>query len=103
MNYYTSTIPPTLAEKLKEKGCEHPYAIPEQWEYGFVFDWLMKKGWLVGIGREYDFANELVTERFDWGIDKVAPFSSHPDDGCGFCDTWHEAANAAIEKALTLI
>lgn len=71
--------------------------------YAEVFDWLMEKGWFAAIGRKYDFVNVLVTERFEWGLEKVGCFSSQPEDGSGFCDSWHEAANAAIEKALTLI
>lgn len=92
MRYYTATIPPTLAEKLKEKGCEHPYAIPEQWEYGFVFDWLMEKGIMITIRAVYFLNGELSgwqPHYNHWGLKK--------------CDSWHEAANAAIEKALTLI
>lgn len=76
------------------------YSIPT---FGACFDWLMERGWLVDIGREYDFAAEQVTDKFDWAIEKVGCFSSQPDNGSGWCDTWHEAANAAIEKALTLI
>lgn len=122
MKYYTDCISVTLAEKLKEKGMpitmSHHLYQPEPGvrglvranfkeldcpTYAQVFDWLMERGWLVDIGREYDFATEQVTERFEWAIEIVGYFSSQPDNGGGWCDTWHEAANAAIEKALTLI
>lgn len=100
MKYYTKTIPATLAEKLKEKGCEHPYAIPEAWEYGFIFDWLMEKGFSCEITRFVDFAYEQVCPEWDWTIEKVGPLSDAPG---GYAGSWHGAANAAIEKALELI
>lgn len=70
--------------------------------YAEVFDWLMDKGWLVNIGREYDFANEQITDKFEWTVEKVGTFLSQPNIG-GWSGTWHEAANKAIEKALELI
>lgn len=100
-NYYTATIPPTLAEKLKEKGCEHPYAIPEQWEYGFVFDWLMEKGLFVVVEPYWDFANETITKDFEASVIKQGTI--HTPTPIVEGNSWHEAANAAIEKALTLI
>ena len=123
MKYYCECISVSLAEKLKEKGMpitysNHPHQIAPDVKgivmgnfkeidcptFGACFDWLMsKKGWLISIGREYDFATEQVTERFEWAIDRVGCFSSQPDEGGGWCDTWHEAAEEAIEKALTLI
>lgn len=114
MKHYTDTIPLPLAEKLKEKGMplgSYVYTpngmvarkdeanlayyddqLVPYCDYGFVFDWLMsEKDIRLNVvikcdylGRWYPVVNERTI------------FS----DRC--FDTWHEAANAAIEKALTL-
>lgn len=96
MKYYCSTISVTLAEKLKEKGM--PIHI---WRdmfsdnkgtdatFASVFDWLAEKGIYVGITRTF--------ARWGWLL-----FQDHAILQEHF-DTWHEAAEAAIEKALTLI
>lgn len=98
MKHYTSTIPLDLAKKLKEKGCEHPYAIPEAWEYGFIFDWLMEKGYLIVILRDEG--------RWTYWIGLTTDYDTY-DDTCEIegedFDTWHEATTKAIEKALELI
>lgn len=114
MNYYTSTISVPLAEKLKEKGmpyieidCETydsgtEYQRDEVWcnnTYAEVFDWLMSEKshmiivlrgenkwvWWIGLTTDNDTCNDTVEIEGE-------PY-----------DTWHEAAEAAIEKALTLI
>lgn len=120
MNYYASTIPITLAEKLKEKGYWNPgctstvqydnacYSkdgrihndgVIADWKdllpaptYAEVFDWLLEKGIIITI-RAYYFLNG---ERGAW-----QPHYNHW--GLKRCESWHEAANVAIEKALTLI
>lgn len=109
MNYYTATIPPTLAEKLKERGMPMMTNVSisivedkpvvddngEQWyrpTYAEVFDWLMEKGIMITIRAVYYLNGELggwQPHYNHWGLKK--------------CDSWHEAANAAIEKAITLI
>ena len=137
MNYYTSTIQPTLAEKLKEKGMpmtpwtggcqilpyvsvkeesdfarldkelggtpqmvENRYVVPV---YSEVLDWLMERGLRIVIEPSWDFANEKITDMWDCDIVKVGAFSSQPKNTISQHDTWHEAAEKAIEKALTLI
>lgn len=120
MKYYTSAIPYPLAEKLKEKGMPMEMTIhtldsfvvledsayawldeelgqkPEKVEkyyakpkYCEVFDWLTERGIYVGITRTF--------ARWGWLL-----FQDH-----AICqehyETWHEAAEKAIEKALTLI
>lgn len=105
MKYYTSSIPSTLADKLKATGMpiekeSNNFLCPT---YAEVFDWLMDKGWLVNIGREYDFANEEVTDKFEWAIEKVGYFSNQHGSANGWSGTWHEASNTAIENALELI
>lgn len=93
-NYYTSTISPTLAERLKEKGMPIETEGDNIWcpPYAEVFDWLMERDIIVTIRAVYYRNRELrgwQPHYNHWGLKK--------------CPTWHEAANAAIEKALTLI
>lgn len=118
MKYYCETISAYLAKKLKEKGMpiemqplyaqEAPNArgivkagvglrCPS---YAEVLDWLMEKGLSCEITRHIDFAYEEVCPEWDWCIEKVGVLSDAPQ---GYSNTWHEAANAAIEKALILI
>lgn len=118
MKYYTETIPLPLAEKLKEKGM--PVLIEQEWypngmpkaekdchkpmtKFCDVFDWLMQKGiniriesdWEFGDGDEFDVVTSLASDFF---VEKVGMSPIYVD-----VKGWHEAANAAIEKALTLI
>lgn len=111
MKYFTDTISVTLAEKLKEKGM--PVKIEQEWylngmakaekdchkpmtKYCEVFDWLMEK--------------DIVMEQTRlFGLFHIRPiiFGENKElmpikDFCKAA-TWHEAAEAAIEKALTLI
>ena len=111
MKYYTSTIPLTLAEKLKEKGMpvEYRFAIrclfmsmdkmkPICPTYGKVFDWLINKGCHIYI---YGY-----NDGFDVGYNAEIRYAHYPFGGEIKMDwekTWHEAATKAIEKALTLI
>lgn len=115
MNYYTELIPVPLAEKLKEKGM--PLKVHEEvfrgngehyvksyWTtYADVFDWLMERGLRIVIEPFWDFANERITDMWDCDIVKVGVFSSQPKTTISQHDTWHEAAEKAIEKALILI
>ena len=122
MNYYTSTIPLPLAEKLKEKGMLIRYAnrlvnaCPNSTRrvdvidkvlvcpmYAECFDWLMERGLRIVIEPSWDFANERITDMWDCDIVKVGAFSSQPKTTISKHDTWHEAAEKAIEMALELI
>lgn len=107
MNYFTATIPPTLAEKLEEKGmmvdidCDTfdegtQYQRDEVWcntTYAEVFDWLMsEKGLVLHIwagGDEHTKGNMIELGR---GVKTV-----------GGGGNFLEAAEQAIEKALELI
>lgn len=129
MKYYTEIIPVSLAEKLKERGMpmilwqignntdyvevietrqeifdeSKTYEVGVRYNlptYGDCFDWLMEKGLSCEITRHIDFAYEEVCPEWDWDIEKVGTLRDCPQ---GYGNTWHEAANAAIEKALTLI
>ena len=110
MKHYTDTISKDLAEKLKEKGMpveivcdntvEHSYPPEYHCETMFceIFDWLETKG--IGIGIKHHWSG-IVYQGYDWQVcqfDKsITPYF---DTAYG---TWHEVAEAAIEKALTLI
>lgn len=102
MNYFTATISTSLTEKLKEKGmpidCIENFAgtgedIDIAPSYGKVLDWLMfEKGLVLHVwagGDENDKGN--LVEIFK-GIKTMTGKGN-------FC----EAAEKAIEKALTLI
>lgn len=107
MKHFTDIIPLSLAEKLKEKGMPMITSVSisiiedkpvvdengEQWyrpSYAEVFDWLMEKGIILYLDATY--------KHFFWRIDTVEGILQTEE-----FITWHEAANAAIEKALTLI
>lgn len=107
MKHYTDIIPLDLAEKLKEKGmpyieidCETydsgtEYQRDEVWcnnTYAEVFDWLLEKGVVITIRADYYLNGEIagwIPHYNHWGMKR--------------CNAWHGAAEAAIEKALTLI
>lgn len=100
MNYFIATIPPTLAEKLKEKG--KPIDVIVNFAgtgknidlaptYASAFDWLIEKGIHIAIKPIF---GESST-RYSWVINYKSTISVYP--------TWHEAAEQAIEKALKLI
>ena len=114
MKYYCNTIPATLAEKLKEKGVPIPVEFIPNYlgdpegeavskivppSYAFVFDWLMSEKRLDIIIKPY-----WNTDSWESYVTKF-PEIDMPKAGREIYvrSTWHEAANAAIEKALTLI
>jgi len=121
MRYYTETIPTSLAEKLKEKGMPiemQPLYAPEApnargivkagvglWcpPYAEVFDWLMERGIDVEVALSMiiDVKNEGKKRVYFWTVGSLdnINYEYGEDDNM----TWHEAANAAIEKALELI
>lgn len=120
MNHYTSTIPLPLAEKLKKKGMPiemQPLYAQEApnargivkagvglWcpSFAEVFDWFMsEKGLHIVVEPYWDFANEIIDTTYEWSVVKSGTI--HADTPHSYCPTWHEAAEAAIGKALTLI
>lgn len=100
MKYYTETISVTLAEKLKEKGMPIETEGTNIWcpPYAEIFDWLMEKGYLIVVLRSEG--------RWCYWVGLTTDYDTYDDtyeiEGEDF-GTWHKAANAAIEKALTLI
>lgn len=113
MKYYYECISVTLAEKLKEKGmpyieidCETydsgtEYQRDEVWcnnTYAEVFDWLETKG--IGIGISHHWSG-IVYQGYDWRVCQFHKnITPHFDTAYG---AWHEVAEKAIEKVLTLI
>lgn len=125
MKYYTDHIPLSLAEKLKEKGM--PMKSWQGWTTPYIsvmensaYDWLNDDlGILEPQMVERRYSIPTFGACFDWLMSDrritivVEPSFYEPylgkvysKDGFvkGFDGkTWHEAAEAAIEKALTLI
>lgn len=115
MKHYTDTIPLPLAEKLKDKGMpiilgkryldicpnseddEMPYQVLCSATYAEVFDWLMEKRIYFTIYRTIDFYRTID---YYWRMDIIC---NGDDVATRYNKSWHEAANQAIEKALTLI
>ena len=120
MKYYTEIVPFELAKKLKEVGfdfpCTHYYVKheiegasgrrtamhPKNWNkgghntstptYAKVFDWLIGKGVTVEMS---------INRRSVWFADIYKIWEGDKNQiGLG---TFHEAANAAIEKACELL
>ena len=123
MNYYTSTISAPLAEKLKEKGM--PIPMPPLYaqeapnargivkagvglgcpSYAEVFDWLMERNVRIRF-HTYPARINLAWGFVLWDMEGMALYDPNPMPNMmelSCYPTWHEAANAAIEKALTLI
>lgn len=120
MKHYCETIPVTLAEKLKEKGMPLgsyvwlPNGMASRKDeanlayfddqlipyctYADVLDWMMERGYLIVILRSEG--------RWCYWVGLTTDYDTYDDtyeiEGEDF-DTWHEAANAAIEKTLELI
>ena len=100
MKYYTEIIPVPLAEKLKESGMPlgsylayYDDQLVPYCNYAEVFDWLMEKGNTIAV-------NPMQYR----GIRYMARIYYHGVISCCYeGDTWHEATNTAIEKALELI
>ena len=105
MNNYTAFIPVPLAEKLKEKGMHKLVdSRMEGWlnsgnsiTYAEVFDWLMEKETFINIRPIAKIHG--IYSRFEACID----YDYLREEEYIETDTWHKAADAAIEKALTLI
>ena len=106
MKYLSSKIPLNIAEYIHNK-LDNDYQFIKMDEadnlvcpcYYEVFDYLFEKGYVVYVGRNYDFVSESFTEYFDWSIDGHNMMDSEGGDG----DTWHDAANKAIENCIDII
>ena len=132
MKYHTETIPVTLAEKLKEKGYWNPGCtitsqynnacyykdgrlyndgVVADWDdlipaptYAEVFDWFLEREIIICIGVDDCKKDGKWTYDYDYYIGRIIPPNKLVQaDFVQLLETWHEAANAAIEKALELI
>lgn len=119
MERYTSIIPHDLAEKLQKKGMplmtsvsisivEDKPVVDEdgkQWyrpSYAEVFDFFLDRGLDVEVYLVMSVERANCIEKdYEWVINSDK--NGNEARGDADCMTWHEAANAAIEKALELI
>ena len=105
MKYYTSQIPPSLAEKLKEKGMRMDeggksmvdWKIPT---YADTIDWFMTEKNIAIILYRMTQTFRIALRKANNGILIESIWDTDANDKNA---TWHEAAEEAIEKALTLI
>ena len=125
MKYFCETISADLARKLKEKGMPMAlwkkdgfdfievietrkeifdesltYEVGVRYEvplYSEVLDWFMEKDVYIRIE---PFLNKVKNCYWSWYINQEDEPRIESDF---YFDSWHKAANAAIEKALTLI
>ena len=98
---FNKEIPFSIEEQLKEIKISTPTPfVDEPITYACAFDFLYRKGYLISVSKDYDLAEECFSGAYDWSID--GPTAKDSDAG-GFADTWFEAANKAILKAIELI
>lgn len=118
IRHYTATLPQSLLEALYEKGMpaarRHlirgltahtaPTPVEEMPNYGTCFEWFDENGIAVGVVRELR-RRENPFRGYVWKKynhdEELSLRELQPS--YFYCNTWHEAANAAIEKALELI
>ena len=92
--YYTETIPADLARALKEKGMPIEVEGENVWcpSYAEVFDWYAEQGFYISIH----------SAQTPIGIG-FYPSMNHVNFRSVNTDTWHKAADAAINRVLELI
>lgn len=110
MKYYTKIIPSALAEELKTLGIHQlKDNRMEGWlnsgdniTYAEVFDWLMEKRIYIDGYPIYHITNKCYTNEWCFNVmsDDIPQEKEGDYESFG---KWHEAANAAIEKALELV
>lgn len=101
MTYYTSIVPAELVEKLYKAGCPNIGRYEEadgsvkyfEVTYADIFDGLIEKGVAIAFFREKHW------KRIQWTFSINTQWVTNGDEG----ETWHDAANAAIEKAIGII
>ena len=97
---FNKELPFSIKEQLKEIKISRPTPfVDEPTTYACAFDLLFRKGYLISVSKDYSLAEECFSGAFDWSVDG----STTKDSDAGFADTWFEAANEAILKAIELI
>ena len=97
---FNKELPFSIKEQLKEIRLSTPTPfVDELTTYACAFDLLFRKGYLISISKNYDLAEECFSGAYDWCVDG----STTKDSEAGFANTWFEAANEAILKAIELI
>ena len=108
---FNKEVPFSIREKLKEIGFSTPVLFEDEHSnrialysqlitYAYAFDFLFRKGYLISVSKNYDLAEECFSGAYDWSVD--GPTTEDSDAGW-VADTWFEAANEAILKAIKLI
>ena len=98
---FNKELPFSIKEQLKEIKISRPTPfVDEPTTYACAFDLLFRKGYLISVSKNYDLAEECFSGAYDWSVDGSTTKDS---DAGGFADTWFEAANKAILKAIELI
>ena len=109
--HFNKEIPFYLRTQLIEIGLNRPISFVDEYNgivtahkviitYGYAFDFLFEKGYLISISKDYDLANECFSGAYDWSVDGS---STKDSDAGSYTDTWFEAANKAIESCIDLI
>ena len=101
MKCYNAIVPGELVEKLYKAGCPNIGRYEEadgsvkysEATYADIFDGLIEKGVAVAFSREKHW------ERIQWTFSINTQWVTNGDEG----ETWHDAANAAIEKAIEIL
>lgn len=108
---FNKEVPFFIKEQLKEVGLSTPIRFVDEHNnemvpysqlitYAYAFDFLFRKGYLISVSKNYDLAEECFSGAYDWSVDG----STTEDSDAGWvADTWFEAANEAILKAIELI
>jgi len=104
MNYYTSLVPTELVEKLYKAGCPNIGRYEEadgsvkysEATYADIFDGLIEKGIVVCVRPVFDDSTMKLGFMADIAVGKGG-------SALGWRTSWHDSANAAIEKAIEII
>lgn len=93
---FNAKLPLYLEKRIRELDL----FLCESITYAYAFDYLMLRGYVISISKDYDLANECFSGAYDWSVDG----SNTKDSDVGsYTDTWFEAANKAIESCIDLI
>ena len=102
--YYTAFIPFNLADLLDSAGMEHVEF--NSTTYAEAFDFFMNRGLEVEF-KPYYYVDGRLTFFVCIGLIEKEQTLFHSIESFGYdygtYDTWHEAANAAIEAALEIL